>query len=93
MKHIRCYYWNKFEHIAEEFSDKSMDCHRQYVKQSNKKISIRKYEKDESIKNQEKEDHIRCDLYLCSFKEKDDSGCAHQMNGNKRKMESDEEPS
>ena len=33
-----------------------MDHRRQYVNQSNKQIYIRKYEKDESTKNKEKED-------------------------------------
>ena len=65
-----------------------MDRRRQYGKQSNKHIYIRKSEKYESTKNQEKEDQIRCDISLFSFEEKDDSGCAHHMTGDKIKMES-----
>jgi len=80
--------FNNFGHIAKECRDKSMDHNRQYGKKSNKKIYIRKYEKDESINNQEKEDKISSSLSLYSFKDKDDSGCAHHMTGDKRIMES-----
>ena len=56
MKHIRCYACNKFGHIAKECKDNSMDRRRQYGKKSNKHIYIIKSGKDESTKNQEKED-------------------------------------
>lgn len=65
-----------------------MDSHRKYSKKLNKKIHIRKYERDASTKNQEKEDQIMCGLALCSFEDKDDSGCSHYMTREKSKMES-----
>lgn len=55
IKHIRCYDCKNFGHIENECRNKSMDRCRQYGKKSNKHIYIRKYKKDESTKNQEKE--------------------------------------
>jgi len=88
MKNIRCYYCNKFGHIAKECKNKSMDRHNQYGKKPNKNIDNREFEKDRSTKKKEKKDHIRCGLTVFSFEDEDDSGCSHHMTGDNSKMES-----
>jgi len=64
MKHIICYAYNKFGHVAKECRNNSMEHHRQYGKQLDKNIDIRKSKKDGSPNKQEKEEKISCCLAL-----------------------------